>query len=447
MHKSLMLRRLAVLFVAICLLLSGWYVFTMPKTLRVAVGPADSPQHRYLQAAARALIETQQPFRLKIMVVADSAAAGSALDARTVDLAVLRSDDATSAEAQAIALLSKRTIVIAVRKGAGISSMVDLKGRATALIAPRSEGNLPIIERIAQHYGIPIADLLLEEIDVRDLAKVEKIYAAYILISDPASGASRTTLDAIAGKERSELDLIGMAAPEGLVLRLRALQKVSIPVGAFGGSPPQPMAALETVAYSYELTARSNLSQTDGRAFLSALVDIRTRLRRHYPGNSFDIQPPPIDEQRRFLPHIGAVAYVNEEDAKTFLDTYSDYIWLFLFALSIIGSSVTGYLGWTGFFDTPIASNKLPARIAALAKRIGMTDGDADGMQAELDDIVITFLREYGRSSMESEAELSLALWTSSLGTIIERRRALARSGSSPADALAKPAGDCGGVR
>lgn len=228
---------------------------------------------------------------------------------------------------------------------------------------------------------------------------------------------SRTGLSTIAGWS-------GVPAPEGLVLRLRELMKTDIPIGAFGGLPPIPREALQTVAVTHELVATSRLSQATVTEFLGALVDLRTRMRRLLPRSTFDIEPPSVDTPRRFLPHVGAAAYVNDEEAKTFLETYSEQIWLALFALSIVGSSVTGFLAWVGFFEAPISRQKLPARLSDIARRLHVNSDTTDlgRAQREIDEIVIACLHEYGHSLIEMETEQSLALWTAALNSIIERR-------------------------
>lgn len=432
MERALQLRKIAVAFATIAALLALWYYVSMPTTLRLAVGPADSPQHRYLIAMARALKDAQSPFRIDIQVVADSTSGSSAVDSKKADLAVLRSDDGSSVEARAVAVLHKRSIVLFAAKDAGIESIADLRGKAVAIIGPGEEGNKGIVERIASHYEIAPAELQLTDFSVRTFPQSKDKFEAYLLIADPASDAPRLVLNAIAARETRELAYFGMPAPEGLVLRARELMKTEIPIGAFGGLPPVPREAVETVAVTHELVATSRLSQATVTAFLGTLVDLRTRMRRLLPRSTFDIDPPPVDTPRRFLPHVGAAAYVNDEEAKTFLETYSEQIWLALFALSIVGSSVTGFLAWAGFFEAPISRQKLPARLAEVARCL-RADGSATEMksaQREIDEIVIAFVHEYGHSSIETETELSLALWTAALNGIIERRmKALSVSG------------------
>lgn len=426
MDRTLWMRRAAVVFVTICLLLLAAFYLAWPKTLRVAVGPADSVQHRYVQAMARALKEQQKPFRLVIVPVADSAAASKLLDARRVDLAVLRSDDDVSQEARSLAILGKRSIVLVTRDGSGVDAIKTLAGRRIAIISPGGD-HRALVERIAAHYGTSLAEAKISEFTIRQFAASPQDHDAYVIIADPAFSGLKSAIDAITSVEDGAVSFVGMPGASGLALRVREVQKSAIPEGAFGGSPPKPDEEIETVALTYELAASSRVSLADGLELLGALVDLRTRLRRLMPQSTFDVEAPPVDEQRRFLPHVGAAAYVNDEEPKTFFDNWSEQIWLGIFLLSIAGSSITGFLAWSGFFDQPQSTRKLQARMSQLARRLASPDDpiDLDAAQREIDDIVIAYLRENARAKSDTDLELSFALWTNALAAIIERRRTL----------------------
>lgn len=424
MDRTMLLRRVALVFGTLCAIMAGWYYVAAPKTLRIAVGPADSSQYRFAQAMARALKETQKPFRLEIVNVPDVVQGSRLLDGKKVDLAILRSDDATSVEARSLAILQKRTVLIVARADRGIEQVSDLAGKSLAIVASSTDRNLPMIERIFGHYDIA-KSVTIDELMLKDLTESKAAYDAFILVADPTSGTLRTIVETIAAREGAELSFIGLPAPEGLATRLREFQKSDVAEGLFGGSPPKPIKELETVALTYELTASAHLSLADGALMLKTLIDLRTRLRRLAPRTSFDIEAPSVETPRRFLPHSGAASYVNDDTPETFLETYSDQIWLGLFLLSIVGSSVTGFLAWAGVFENPAASGRLHARINALAQQLAAEgdDIDLDRCQREADAIAMDYLRCYGRGPPDSETDLSLALWTSSITGIIERRQ------------------------
>jgi len=441
MDRRLLLRRLAFVFGAIGVVLLAWYTFALPKTLRVAVGPPDSAQHRFMLAIARALKDTQQSYKLEVIPVQNSVAAATALDRHKVDLAVLRSDDSSSNEARALAIIQRRQIVVLARNGSDIASVGHLKGRSVALVNIGAESNRAIFDAILAHYEVAPHELTVQEIEMASVPAAPR-HDAYVILDNPASDLPRFVMDLLAKQSGQPVTLVGMTGPEGLALRMREVGKSSIPAGAFGGTPPVPAEAVSTVAVTYELVATTDLSQTDGNQLLSAMLEARTRVRRLLPRTTFDLEAPPTEEQRRFLPHAGAAAFAKDEDAESFLETYSDQIWLALFGLSIVGSTIAGFLGWTGQSDPrPTNGNGVEERLRGLAARIEAAE-DAETIETiriELDDIALALLKDGGGAN-GGIGDGDAALWLSTLSAVIERRRLRIAAHQKPENTSARDA-------
>jgi len=426
MDQHVFLRSMAAVFTLLAVSIAVWLYFSMPRTLRVAVGPANSEQVRFMHNVARAMADTRQPFRLDLRINNGSVDSSQALDRRKADIAILRSDDPTSTEARSIAILQKRSIIIVSRKDSNISSLADLHGRSAAVIAGDSDSNLPLIERILAHYEIVPEDAGLREMHPPEVAAAmgEGKLDAFILVIDPAGRYPRRLLTDIMERMKIPLVFNGMPAAEALAFRFKDLISTEIPAGVFGGTPPRPEAAIDTVAITYELVATERLSDSDATALTRTLLELRTRLRRD-PDNAFGIETPPVDVQRRFLPHDGTVALVNDE-AKTFLETYSDHIWLVLFALSLLGSSVTGFLGWSS--GRPRASEKesfstlLPKLTEKLAT--ATTPSEIDAVQQEFDELVLKICAESNQATEDGQEKPDPTAWVTLFARLVESRRA-----------------------
>lgn len=394
MQKRVLLRLLAGIFTVLALAIALGLYLSMPTTLRIAVGPDGTEQTRFVLAVQRAMIDTRQPFRLHVRTVSSSSDASKLLDKHLVDLAVARSDDPTSNEGRSIAILQKRSIIVVVRKDSGITGVTDLHGRNVAVVG-EADSSLPLIARIFAHYEIPPEEVKLKEMRPADVASAmaDGLLDAFILVIDPNSRMPRRILAEITDKLKIPLVFTGMPASEALAFRFRDLVSTEIPAGVFGGTPPRPDAAINTVAISYELIATERMSDTTATALTKSLLDLRTRLRRDQE-MSFSIETPPVDEPRRFLPHDGTAALVND-DAETFLEKYSDQIWLALFALSIAGSSVTGFLGWaTGRRRDD--EQTFQALLPQLTERLAAADSleAVDEVQRDFDALVVTTLMD-----------------------------------------------------
>ena len=421
-----LLRTMAAIFTLLALSIAIWFYFSMPRTLRVAVGPAHSEQVRFVQNIARAMIDTRKPFRLDVRIDNGSVEASHALDRRQVDLAVVRSDDPSSVEGRSIAVLQKRSVIVASRRDSGIASLVDLRGRNAAVISGDSDSNLPLIARILAHYEIAPEDAGLREMRPEEItaAMADGKLDAFILVIDPAARLPRRLLTDIMERLKIPLKFSGMPAAEALAFRFKDLISTEIPAGIFGGSPPRPEAALDTVAITYELIASERLSETSASALTRTLLELRTRLRRDQD-NSFGIETPPVDVQRRFLPHDGTAALAKDE-AQTFLETYSDHIWLALFTLSLLGSSVTGFLGWSSErgreCETRTFSTLLPKLTEQLAD--AQTAAEVDQVQQEFDALVLQIVAEHNRASPDAPDKPDPTAWITLFARLIERRRA-----------------------
>jgi TRAP transporter TAXI family solute receptor len=442
--RGLLLRRLALVFATISAAMLVWFAFAMPTTLTVAVGPSSSQQYRFAQSMVRALKDTRQPFRLRIVTVEGSQAASRALDSSRADLAVVRSDDLSSTEARSLVVIQRRSVVIVSPKDGGITAFPDLKGKRVGLVASGGDSNRQVVDRLLEHHEMGHADLHLSELDPGRAAAAMAGGAldALILVSHPASGTARRIISELSGQRGVAVSTAGIAAPEALALRFREFEKSTVPAGVYGGSPQRPPEDVETVAISYELVASSRLSDAKATSLTAALVEVRARLRRDNQRTSYDVETPPVDVARRFLPHAGTAAYINDEEAKTFLDTYSDQIWLTLFLLSLIGSSVMGFLSWVWVNRSPESRN-LPGQLRALARRLdsATTLAEVDAIRSELDRFMLIVVTELGRRPLPSVDGADPTAWLSMLAGLIDRRRAeiAARSAAHPAHVALAP--------
>jgi len=427
LRQQLVLRWVAAILGMAAVGLLIWLVSNQPRTLKIAVGPDGSQQMIFMRSLARAMIETRQPFRLKIVPRSDSISAAKALDAGEVQLALVRSDDTTSVEARSVVVVQKRHVLVVARADSGYTDISSLMGRPVGVVRGGSDDNRMLVRRILQHYAVG-EDSEADGIDLRELSFSQAGAAltsgqveALVFVAWPGQRIRRLIAE-IVEREKIPLVFTGVPAPDALAFRYRDLEASELPPGVLGGSPPRPVAALATVAITYEIAAGETTPESTITGLAAALLEARTRLRR-VDDNAFAVETPPVDEQRRYMPHAGVVALVNDE-AQTFLETYSDYIWLGLFGLSILGSSITGFLAWAGLREAP-PGKSLGLRLAGLVERLdsARTLAQVDAVEAEFEGLVKTMIVDYGNGGLDMRED-DPSPWITLFTRLVDKKRA-----------------------
>lgn len=423
MRGHLALRRVAVMLAVLCLVLVVWYLAVRPTTLSIAVGPSGSPQVTLIENLARVLRDTRQPYRLRVVTSEGTSASSEQLDGSRVDLAVVRSDDLTSKDARSIVILHRRAIAFIVRKDAGIESLRDIGDKPIGITEADTDSYKPMIERIMGHYGVEEDDLNLLPMQRDEIseAMAQRKIEGFVAIGNPSSRPFRELMSELTGKHKLELLIKGVPAYEALAHRFRELHTSKIPEGIYALQPEEEE---ETVALTLELAATSRMSEQTATGLTKALMEIRSRLRSGGLA-TYAIETPPVDEERRYLPHAGTVAFVNSE-AKTLFEQYSDHIWLALFGVGIIGSSIAGILSWAGLRrEAPGESLSEQMRLLAGRLESAATVADVDAVQGDFDDLVLAIMREYGLRNLAEDGGPDPSLWLNTFAGLIARRRAL----------------------
>ncbi len=413
------LRPLAIFLALSAVSVAAWHYWAAPTSFRVAVGPQGSEQTRFIAALSEALEAGGEDFRLVPVIVDGSQDASAALDQRKVDLAVLRSDDSTSQSARSVVILHHRAMVILGRSDK-VKTFAALRGKNIVSVMSGAESNRPLVERVLAHFGVAESSLTDASMADAKALLLQGRADALIFLAPPGGRLIRDLIGELTAM-KTPISFIGLPAPEALVLRFPYLKSMTIPAGVFGGIPQRPAEAVETVSITYELVA-SRFVQDRAVAGLTKVL-LATQLKNYASeGAPFAIEAPPTDETRRFMPHDGAKAFLDD-NAQTWLETYSDQIWLALFAFSMIGSSVTGVLVWMGVRRPP-ESDKRIHELPALMDRIvkAKIPADLEKVQAALDRIIDASVRDYAKGALAEEGDSERPFWLAHVQSLIQHR-------------------------
>ena len=113
--------------------------------------------------------------------------------------------------------------------------------------------------------------------------------------------------------------------------------------GAFGGTPPRPAESVATLGVGHRLVAQAKLDDNAVSEVTRLLFAMRPTLSGEVPLAN-RIEGPNTSKSSSLPVHPGAAAYYDGE-VQTFLERYSDWIYLVAMVGGILGSAFAGLLG------------------------------------------------------------------------------------------------------
>jgi len=419
------------------------YYALRPVTLRIAVGPPGSDDHKVIQAMAEVFASESRTDRLSPITTDGAVEALALLGAGKADLAVGRADLEMPADAQTVAIVRKNFVVLWAPSGpagksskrkpaAKIKEIADLAGHKVGIIGrtPASAALLRVILSAAGVGADKVAVTQFGTDQFEELAR-DPTLDAFMAVG-PLD--SKITSDAIAAtaRARGEPKFLAIDASEAIALKSPRYESEEIPPSVFNADPAWPDDKVETVSVSHLIVARKALSETTVAAFFRQLFALRQAVARQVPGAAHITKP---DTENAELPvHRGAAAVIDGTE-RTFLDRYGDYFWFALLLVSGIGSAGA----WLRHYfnrDEREENTSHRNQILAMVSRVRSAESNQEllAMQREVDTIIAETLECCDDGAIEEEElaafGLVLDLFNHAIG---ERRAALQADNPEPA--------------
>jgi len=410
------------------------YYALQPVTLRIAVGPPGSNDHKVIQAMAEAFASESRTVRLSPITTDGAVEALTLVGAGKADLAVGRGDLEMPADAQTVAIVRKNFVVLWAPSGlAGkrskrkpvpkIKEIADLAGRRVGVIG-RTPANAALLRIILSAAGVEADKIAVTQLGTD---QIEELARGPTLDAFMAVGPldSKITSDAIAATTRSrgEPKFLAIEASEAIALKHPRYESEEIPPSVFNADPAWPDDKVETVSVSHLILARKALSEINVAAFFRQLFAVRQVVARQVPGAARITKP---DTDAELPVHRGAAAVIDGTE-RSFLDRYGDYFWFALLLLSGIGSA-GAWLRHHLNRDEREESASHRNRILAMVSRVRTAESNQEllAMQREVDVIIGEALECYDDDAIEEEelAAFGLVLELFNHATV-ERRAAL----------------------
>jgi len=448
-RRNSLLLALAVGFLVFGAAAGALYYALRPVTLRIAVGPPGSDDHKLIQAMAEAFASDSRAVRLSPITTDGAVEALALLGAAKADLAVARGDLEMPADAQTVAIVRKNFVVLWSPSGLPgkgskrrpepkIKEIADLAGHRVGVIG-RTPANVALLRVVLDGSGVApdlVAVTQFATDQTEELARDPTIDA--FLAVGPLD--SKITSDAIAAtaRARGEPKFLAVDASDAIALKHPRYESEEIPGSVFNARPAWPDDKVDTISVSHLIVARKALSETTVAAFFRQLFAVRQTIARQVPGAAH-ITKPETDKDAELPVHRGAAAVIDGTE-RTFLDKYGDYFWFVLLLLSGIGSAgawLRHYLNRDEREENTTHRNKILAMVSRV--RTAESTEEMLAMQREVDAIIAETLECYDDGAIEEEELAAFGLVLELFDhAVAERRAALEGSTLEPARARAR---------
>lgn len=356
------------------------------ETIVFAVGDATSPEARFAKRLETLLRNNTSRLQLKIVSSTDSSKALGMFERREANLTVLRTDSRIPSHARALAILDRDLMLLLSPNGKKVKTVAELRKKKIAVLAD-SDGGAPLVRSLLEipdaANGVSSVQMAppgstFEKLFASGSSAVVAIVRTSRLIKDPTYEQSA---------KRGAFTLNAIDAAKGLARRNPALSADTIAAGTLSSSPAIPEEDVETIGLQWLLVASSRLSPVTAGDLTRTIYENKAELALA-DGFASKIEPPDTDKDAFIVAHQGAAQYLND-DIKSFMERYSDLIYIAAAALSIIGSiCATLYAKVTRI--APEKASELATALLDLGEEIqdAKTVDELDCLQDEVEKIL-----------------------------------------------------------
>ncbi|SDN94625.1 TAXI family TRAP transporter solute-binding subunit [Afipia sp. GAS231] len=356
------------------------------ETLVFAVGEANGPEARFAAKLAALLKSNTSRLRLKIMPHGDNAKALASFDRKEANLAILRTDAKVPSRARAVAILDHDVLLMLSPGDKKIKTVADLKKKKIAVMAD-SESSAALVRNILELSDSPDAAARVQLAPPG--STLEKLFAsgngAVVVVAHASQIMKDKSYEQFA--KRGGFTLNAIDAAKALARKYPALSEETLSTGMLSAAPAIPDDDLTTIGLEWLLVAQSKLSTTTMSDLARLIYENKADLALS-DGFASKIEPAVTDKDAFIAAHAGAAEYIND-DTKSFMDRYSDMMYLGAAALSVIGSIFAGiYTKVTRV--APEKASELATAILDIGERMeyAKTLDGLDELQDELEAIL-----------------------------------------------------------
>lgn len=386
-------RKQVILFAALTLLLTiatvwgGRVWLRDSETLTFAVGEAGGPEARFATKLAAMLKATSARLRLKIIPNTDNAKALAQFDRKLADLAILRTDARIPSRARSIAILEHDVLMLISPGDKKIKSLAELKKKKIALLTS-GNNNVAFVRNLLETPDGSDASSRLQLAPPN--STLDKLfgsggYGAVIVVDHASAIVKDKNFEQSARRTPFTVNAIDESA--ALSRRTPGISEETLATGILSSTPQIPDDDLDTVGLQWLLVGQATMPANTAGELARTIYENKAELALD-SGFASKIEPADVDKTAFIVAHQGVAEYINDT-SKSFLERYSDLLYLAVAALSVIGSIFVGlYTKVTRV--APEKASELATAILDIGERIAhaQTMEALDGLQDELESVL-----------------------------------------------------------
>ncbi|QIG99476.2 MULTISPECIES: TAXI family TRAP transporter solute-binding subunit [unclassified Bradyrhizobium] len=378
---------LLTLFLSAITVVGGRVWLRNSETLVFAVGDAKGPEAKFAARLATVLKTNSSRLRLKIAPNPDNAKALAQFDRRDAALAILRTDAKVPPRARTIAILEHDVVLVLSPGGKKIKSLAELRKKKIAVVGD-GENSVNFVRSALEISDSPDAAQRVQQAPPN--TPFDKLFAsgfsAVVAIEHASKIIKDKTYEQYA-KRSGGFTLNAIDAAKALARKYPAISEETVSTGMLSSSPAIPDDDVDTIGLEWLLVAQSWMSTTTAAELARIIYENKSELALD-DGFASKIEPAATDKDAFIVAHQGAAEYIND-DTKSFMDRYSDMMYLGAAALSIIGTIFAAiYTKITRV--APEKASELAGRILDIGERVEHTTcaEHLDELQDELEAIL-----------------------------------------------------------
>ena len=349
----------------------------------------------------------------------------------------MRSDAIVRGTLQTVLILREEAAVLVAPKTGKVQKIADISAATVGVVreGPAAPG---LLQPVLDFYGIGAGSMKTVPLRPGEIAAglQQRRVDAIVMVGTPTSKFIADAIAEAARTARGGLQFLDLKEADAIAKRAPALASMEIDAGTFGGRPPRPAESVTTIGYSIRVVTYPKKDNDAIAELARQMMTIRQSLNQVVPGADL-IKTPDTDEVSALLVHPGVQAYTSGEQ-KSFLEKYSDYIYLGLFLASGLGSVAAGLFGQFGQQRQRDAMEHV-ARIksALTAARGPLTAAELDALEAQVDDCVRAALKRVSEGDMNEAGIAAFQIALAEVRRRIEAARAKLATGPAPARQVA----------